>query len=673
MYWFRSPSLSLLPWLAAMLIVWLGGWLIAAHAFRLERRERLLAGFALGLVIFLFAANLIGRWVLGNGTFMGAALITLGIGFLVKGRQPAPWGDWIHLEGWRPVIGSLILGGLALQIFQGVAIFDEFVHVPLISTMAAGGTPPRYFINSRALFAYHYGFHILGASLMRLGGLFPWSAADLARALAWGPAVMLAWLLGKRYVTNEWGGVIAAAALVFASGARWLLLLAPQGLLLRLNQYITLQGDEAAMGLPFSQMLAQYWRIEGQPPTPFIFGYQTGIAEPYIIQQTGSNTLGMLIFLLVWLLAGRAAGWRALPVLAAVFAFWALTAETSYGMFALGGALAWLLARRQTADGGRDLGMAARLRSVVRRLNVETVAIFLSGGIALLQGGVLTEVARGLLMGGDAGAAGFFLRWPPAILSKHLGALSLFSPLQIFIALFELGPLFWLAPWVTVWAWRKFRAGEWIFGALILSAWISFLFPIVLDYHSGPDISRVTAFGMTIWAVLLGMLVLEYAGRGEHLLRPALAGGLGVACFGGVMLGASLLTAALHPVLTGELTALDAQAASALWDQLPPGAEVFDPSGSRAAALMGRPSRAVTGNQAVGYGIDPDWAALEEAPTVAGLLANGYRYIYVDERWWGQIPEASRADLGRACVWETFSIEEGGTFRKLLDLENCED
>jgi hypothetical protein len=667
MYWFRSPDASLLPWLAVMFTAWLGGWLAAAGAFRLERRERLLAGFALGLALFLFTANLIGRWVLGNGTFIGAALIVLGTGFLMKGRQPAPWGDWVHAEGWRPVVGSLILGGIILQVFQGVAIFDEFVHVPLISTMAAGDIPPRYFINSRVLFAYHYGFHLLGASLVRLGGLFPWSAADLAKAVCWGAAVMLAWLLGRRTVANEWGGALAAAALVFAGGARWLLLLAPHGLLLRADSLLALQGDEAAMGLPFSQMLGQYWRIEGQPPTPFIFGYQGGIAEPYIIQQTGPNTLSMLIFLLAWLLAGRGRDGRALPILVAVFALWALTAETSYGMFALGGALAWLIGRG-TGDRGPE---NPRHPSPVFGLNVETAALILSGGAALIQGGVLTEVARGLLGGGEAGAAGFSLRASPVILSKHLGALSLFSPLQVFIALLELGPLFWAAPWLTVWAWRKFRAGEWVFGALALGAWISFAIPIFVDYHSGPDISRVTAYGMSVWAVMLGMLVMEYTGRWEHLLRPALAGGLALACFGGVMLAASLLTAAPQPILTGGLTGLDAQAAAALWDSLPAEAEVFDPIRWRAPALTARPSRAVTGNQAVGYAEDADWASLEAAPTVEALLANGYRFVYVDERWWQAWPEASRADLSQGCVTEVIALDDAESFRKLLDLGGC--
>ena len=48
MYWLRSDNPMLIfSWLATAGVWTLGGWLIATHAFRLEERERLLAGFGL--------------------------------------------------------------------------------------------------------------------------------------------------------------------------------------------------------------------------------------------------------------------------------------------------------------------------------------------------------------------------------------------------------------------------------------------------------------------------------------------------------------------------------------------------------------------------------------------------------------------------------------------------
>jgi hypothetical protein len=79
----------------------------------------------------------------------------------------------------------------------------------------------------------------------------------------------------------------------------------------------------------------------------------------------------------------------------------------------------------------------------------------------------------------------------------------------------------------------------------------------------------------------------------------------------------------------------------------------------------------VTGNQAVGYGEDADWASLEAAPTVEALLANGYRFVYMDERWWRALPEASRADLSQGCVTEAIALDDAESFRKLLDLGGC--
>jgi hypothetical protein len=60
MYWSRTGSLlELLLWLLMSGLWSLGGWFIAARAFQLRSRERLLAGFALGLLSFITLANLL--------------------------------------------------------------------------------------------------------------------------------------------------------------------------------------------------------------------------------------------------------------------------------------------------------------------------------------------------------------------------------------------------------------------------------------------------------------------------------------------------------------------------------------------------------------------------------------------------------------------------------------
>jgi len=89
----------------------------------------------------------------------------------------------------------------------------------------------------------------------------------------------------------------------------------------------------------------------------------------------------------------------------------------------------------------------------------------MSAVVSVVQGGFITEVVRGLLLRlqGEAtlsaNAYGFTLRWPPALLSAHLGSLSIFDLGQFVALLAELGPGLLLAPLATGYAWRRFQAG----------------------------------------------------------------------------------------------------------------------------------------------------------------------------------------------------------------------
>src|SRR5512138_3853663 len=103
MYWFFSgPGWGLVLWLACLLLVLVGGWLIATHAFALESRERVLCGLALGLVCYLAVSNWIGRVLPPFGTFLGAAIIVLLLGMLAAYPFRKPWLDLndLRIGGW---------------------------------------------------------------------------------------------------------------------------------------------------------------------------------------------------------------------------------------------------------------------------------------------------------------------------------------------------------------------------------------------------------------------------------------------------------------------------------------------------------------------------------------------------------------------------------------------
>jgi hypothetical protein len=682
-YWYRDGNpLSLLPWLAVLAGGWLGGWLLATHAFRLQTRERLIAGLALGLVLYIWLANVLGQWLSPNLAFALPALIVLLLGGMFAWRRKQ--GSWLQKEDlkvWPWLIAGLALIYIFLLWSKGLTLFDEHKNLSLISIIGNGDIPPSFFPNYPLNFIYHYGFHILGASLMRLGGMLPWSAFDTSKALLWGLMIILAGLVGRRYVGRPWGGWAAAAVVALASGTRYLLMLLPPGFLLQVDKVVQLQGTSALITKPFSEALSSPWPVDGGPLMPYMFGFLNGIMDPMVMAHQGPNILAVLILLLVWLLATRATNRGAILILAAVFSTWALAWETTYALFVLG-----LLAFTAVTYW--------RARSLtLPNLKPVLVAAALSIPIVLLQGGTLTELARDFvfgiegpgLLGTSLGAFlpplqtaaafdffGFSLRWPPAILSAHLGALSLFSPVQLIVGLFELGPVILFTPWITRWAWRRSQAGDWFLGVLASAAWLGLLIPIFFQYESDRDISRLSWQALLIWCVLLVFLIADRAFVWRAWLRQAAVGALALMVFGGLVIAGTQFSSASSTRLGDGYNELDAAIAAQLWGQLPPEAKVFGPMPS-ATVLTGRLSGQLLDEPAPG----DVWHALIAEPSLELMLKEGYNYAYIDSRWWDDLsPEVqAAAGLDAACIvtlaesWDNSRVN----FRRMLDLRSCPD
>ncbi|MEX2143850.1 MAG: hypothetical protein WD740_04590, partial [Anaerolineales bacterium] len=534
MYWYRDGnSLSLLPWLAAFAGVWLAGWLLATHAFRLQARERLVVGLGLGLVLYIWLANLLGHWLSPDPAFALPALALLLIGGLVAWRRKeGPWLQKQDLQIWPWFLAGLAFVYIFLLWSKGLTLFDEHKNLSLISIIANGDIPPSFFPNYPLNFIYHYGFHIIGASLMRLGGMLPWSAFDASKALLWGEMLLLSGLVGRRYVGRAWGSWAVIAAVALAGGTRFLLMLLPPSFLLQVDKVVELQGTSALIAKPFSEALSAPWPVDGGPLMPYMFGFLNGIMDPMVMAHQGPNILAVLILLLVWLLIPRLAGRGSIFLLAAVFSAWALAWETTYALFVLGLVAFAAFTFWQKGD------------LTLPKLKPVLVSAALSVPIVLVQGGTLTELARDFIFGIEspgllgawwagwvpalqpAGAAGFeilgfSLRWPPAILSAHLGALSIFSPVQLIVGLFELGPVVLFAPWITRWAWRRAQSGDWILGVLASAAWLGLLIPIFFQYQSDRDISRLTWQALLIWTILLVFVVADRAVNWRPWLRQA--------------------------------------------------------------------------------------------------------------------------------------------------------
>jgi hypothetical protein len=673
MYWFRADNpLIFALWLVVAAVWGVGGWLLATHAFRLEARERLVAGFGLGLIGYLWFANLLGRWLPPLLTFTLAALLVsvLGLAYAWKGERPLL--DLKDLRSWQWLVLGLVLAWLFLRLAKGLAIFDDRKNISIVSTMAAGDIPPHHYMNSTFYFAYHYGFQLLGASLMRLGGLLPWSAFDLSKAIVGAYTLVLLGLFARRYLALPWAAWIVAGAVALSTGTRYLLLLAPPGLMARIDPLVFVRSVDEVVGMPLSQAILQGLVLKDGPPAPFLYAFMNGIGWPLVMAiHAGPSTLSFAILLLAWLVAPRMKGPSATLVLLILFSFWALVWESSYGLFLIAGLAAaayWGWKRRWAGP--------PEVRWIA-------LALVLSVPFALLQGGTITEMARNLLL--DAGSAtqaaqesgslaGFSFRWPPAVYSGHLSALSLFSPYQLLVAIFELGPVVLLAPWITWWAWQRFREGDWMLGATTLSAWVGFALPVFFSYEYDRDIVRFTKHGLMIWTLLLGFMLWDSSARWLRAMRIPSGITLALMAFGGLAITGTELTAASQSVLTEEgISALDSRVAGQVWDRLRPGGEIFDPQTWRATMVTGRLTRVVASAMSFDYEHSTEWEMLRAGPSVETMLESGYQYVYIDEAWWAEIPEASRASLSSGCVQVISEHTDGSlnAFRRILDLDPC--
>ncbi len=667
MYWFRQTPIQFIPWLVIAAVWLLGGWLLARHAFRLERRERLVIGAGLGLVPYLWFANILGHWLSPYVTFTLSGFVVLGLGLAFAWKSERPILDWRDFQAWKLLLIGLIIVWVFGRMGKGLSLFDEHKNLSIISTMASGDIPPHFYMNSALYFPYHYGFQLFGASMMRMGGLTPWSAFDFSKALVGALSILFGFLLGRRYTQNTLGGILIAVLLLFATGTRYLLLLLPPGLLQNMDALVALQGTSAELDVPFSQSLVQPWAVDGGPPFPFPFAFLNGILSwPRIMAiQAGPSSLALAIFLLIWLLYARSQRKYSFLILLVLFSMWALAWESSYSLFVTGGILVTLFQYWNNRD--------------LRAITPEVVAMLLSIPLVFLQGGTLTELLRQQLDGANQASPNiastslqeFFFRWPPAIVSSHLGSLSIFNPLELITGFFEIGPIILFTPWITLWSWRRFRQGDWFIGVLLTSSWIGFLVPIFIGFQPDRDITRFAAYGIQVWMLLLVLLVWELTERVSVTMKAVTAAGLSLMVFGGMVIAGSALTAASQAVLPFQLTALDTYVSAEMWDALPPGSEVFDPATWRSTALTGRLNRSSYTTNV--FALDPEFKQLREEPTVEKLLADGYDYIYIDENWWEGYSEESKISLNSPCVkvlsehWDRTNKQ----FRRLLDLTQC--
>jgi hypothetical protein len=655
--------IQLLP-LALWAALWAaGGWLLASGLFRLRRSESAMVGLGIGLVVETWLANLTARWLPVVPAFWLAAGLTGLAGLLAALRARVRLNPEFSAPQWA------LLAGLTLLFTatgRGLGIFDDYQNLPTVSLMAAGDIPPHFALGPSLNFGYHYFLLLFATQLMRLGGMYPWTALDLGRGLIMALPLLLAGLWAHRLTGSRLASFLTGLALAFVGGARWLLLLLPAPILARISDQITVIGSAGATATSLSDSLLRTWVLEGGGPVPFPFAFYTGINQPYVMAYTGISGSAILIVLILLLTAERWTHWSAGLVAAVLIAALALANEATFGLFMLSFPLVlliWVLTRRNWP------------RSFLPWMGVLGAA----GAAALLQGGMLTEIARARLTPGPAAGSYFdatpSILWPPSIISAHFGALSLANPAQLLVALAEIGPAIFVAPLILAWGIKSLRLRKWYEAALIAASFWSL--PALFVSLKGPLYTATPRLmsGLFFACILYGVpLLWIWARRRSDAWKAGLAAGGLVAAFSGLMLFGIQLIAVQKPVYSWFITPMDASMSQEYWDRLEPGALVFDPLPYRAPTVFGR----FNDSSLTWYLTKPEWDALARAGDPARIHAAGFAYMYFDIKYWENLSPEAQAQLESACVQQIAQVDgirgeqdARRDFRRLLDLRAC--
>ncbi len=673
--WLRTVSLSPILSLAFICTAWaLGGWLLARCLFRLRPGEALLAGIASGFVLYLMGVNLLAHFLAVNLACWAAAVLILLGGLTAAWRSRDAWPELRRdLSGWLQVLALLALAFLFVTAKRGISMYDDSTHLPLVSIMGAGDIPPHFYLYPSVSFAYHYGLQVFAAALESAGRFFPWTAWDMARAVATALTLALGWVWVRRFTHSRPASALGSFLYVFGSGTRWLMLLLPTSVLLWINDGVQMALSGRDSGATLIQALTHPYVIEGTGAMPFAFAYQNGDFEPVFFNLGNTGALQFLTVLLLLLLAQSAPSLKrpgALAVVSLLFASLALSAEHLFAV--------WWAAIALAVAANVLLRRPGRLRfQPLSRDELWGWGILLGASalLAALQGGYITENIRSLAAGlaGQAAAVtnvyGFGLRWPPAVVNGAFGSLSLLDPRQVLALLFELGPALLLAPLATRWAWKAGRRGELWQASLGLAALLSFIFPIFVQYGVDRNNTRFIEASLWIWLVL-AFPVLAYSYRSFRPLgKAAAAAGYAVTVYAGIVIFALQLTSIPAPRLADFLNPLDTAFTRTYWNALEPGAQVLDSTPVRAVTVFGRASLAAYDQ----YRTLPEWGALVADPQPQKVRAAGYSYIYMNPTWWKSLVPAAQQALQQPCVVLVKEVQaaDSADFRRLLDIRAC--
>lgn len=653
-------------------ILWgLGGWWITRNVFHLQPGEQVLIGLGLGLMLENWLANLFGRWMAVPLAFWLAASVILAAGALfnlLPFRQQT-WKNWlaIPIRPWQ----IILLLGLTLvftQIGRGLAIFDDYQNLPVASFLASGDIPPHFPLDPDVNFGYHYGGLLFTAQLMRIVNLPPWTAIDLARGFSFSLSLLLLALFVRRVTGSSVAALLSGMVTVFAGGTRWLLLLMPATLLEKMAQSITMLGTSAASAVDLVAAITAPWAFEGGGAWGFPFAFVNGISITGNMGFLGgAGRFGAIVTGILLLTHNRWKGWQGAVVTAILVAASALSSEVGY--LAIGSGLAIIVVlyaiQHRTLRLPKSLWM--------------WIGVFLtSGTVVAFQGGVLSGIVGDIISPATEGARqtyftfNFGLQWPPVVLSSHLGQLSLLNPIQLLLALFEMGPVFLMIPLVVVWGIKAYRFQRWYEAALIFSS-LALIVTIFVTYtgNAGPTaLVRVQSSILGICRLFFIPVLWVWAKRRSETVKALSLGLVFLSIFGGMVLMGFQLLSVPKPVYSTFLSSLDDQMYRRYWNTLPQDSMIFDPLASRAPTIFARQ----TNSHITWYAPKETWEKLVEVPDPYAIRSAGYSHIYLDKAYWDRLDGDYQLALQAECVKVVDEVQRTRypeDFRRLLDITGC--
>ena len=645
--------------------VWLlGGFLLSTCAFRLTSKEHFPTAVILGITLSTLSGNWLVRVLPVELAFWLAAAIPLVLGLLGHLWQRFTYFKAIKVD-WQVILMLLLNSLLFFAIGRGLSIYDDYAHLPTISLMAAGNLPPRFPLDPSIPYAYHYFLLLFSAMIQRVADAPTWTALAISRALVFSTTILLAAFFARRLTRSLAASIFTAAVFMFATGARWLLLLIPPEMVKIISGQVNLIGTGFLSGPLLSDALINPVLIEGSGPILFPFAFANGIQEPGVMATFGPNSTFWLAIILTILLSANRWRSRAAPVLTVLLVA-AMNLLTEANILLI--SAAWLLLivlwvrRRQAAPTFRPF--------------LPWVLVWAAGTlVGSLQGGALTQFFSNWLQALSGHTApsyqtiSFSLAWPPALVSFHLGALTLSNPIHLLVALFEVGPLITMLPLASVWAVKAFRAGKW-FETAYLAAGLGSLLLVFVQFTGSTGVrntSRMYMF-MEISLVYFAPIIWVWLHHKTSRIRIWAGALSGMALISGLILFGLQLIAIQRPVYASYIQPLDVTMMENYWDRLEGNGYVFDSIRSRAPVIFARYNYA-SNQWASDY---PQWQVWVEQPDPSVLAVSGFDYAYMDNDYWYGLNEIIRSKYKDGCPLLVEQVTNArNEFRRLYDLRPC--